>query len=131
MLILTDGEIHDMKDTTDLIVQLAKFPVSIIIVGVGNESFEQMRFLDSDDRALRNSKGEIAARDIVQFVKFEDYLNSDISVLAEEVLKEMPDQIVGYMLSQGIRPQKQEWVDVNQAVANGVTAPTVTVVVQT
>lgn len=57
LLILTDGDIHDMGETTDLIVELSKFPVSIIIVGVGNEDFEKMKFLDSDDKVLRNKKG--------------------------------------------------------------------------
>lgn len=57
MLILTDGDIHDKDDTTDMIVELSKYPVSIIIIGVGDEDFETMRFFDSDDRVLRNSKG--------------------------------------------------------------------------
>jgi hypothetical protein len=39
--------------------------VSVIIIGVGNEDFEKMRFLDSDDKILRNSKGQAAMRDIV------------------------------------------------------------------
>ena len=49
LLLLTDGEIHDMQFTVDLIVELSRFPVSIIIIGVGNESFEKMIFLDSDN----------------------------------------------------------------------------------
>ena len=65
MLILTDGEIHDMKETRDLIVELSKLPVSIIIIGVGNEGFEGMRYLDADNNVLRNSQGVAAARDIV------------------------------------------------------------------
>ena len=57
MLILTDGDIHDTDDTTDIIVELSKYPVSIIIIGVGDEDFETMRYFDADDRVLRNSKG--------------------------------------------------------------------------
>ena len=57
MIILTDGEIHDISETTDLIIELSKCPVSIIIIGVGSENFEKMRFLDSDDKVLRGSKG--------------------------------------------------------------------------
>jgi hypothetical protein len=34
-------------------------------------------------------------------------------VLAEEVLREMPDQIVGYMMGHGIKPMKQEWLQVD------------------
>ena len=36
MLILTDGEIHDMNETKALIVDLSGMPCSIIIVGIGN-----------------------------------------------------------------------------------------------
>ena len=39
ILIITDGEIHDMPETKDLIIELTKLPVSIIIVGVGEERF--------------------------------------------------------------------------------------------
>lgn len=70
MIIITDGEIHDMPETKNTIVELSKYPVSIIIIGVGNEDFANMQELDADDRVLRNSKGEAAARDIVQFVRF-------------------------------------------------------------
>ena len=70
LIILTDGDIHDMKETVDLIVELSKYPVSIIIIGVGNEEFEKMKFLDSDDKVLRNTSGQAALRDIVQFVRF-------------------------------------------------------------
>ena len=57
LLILTDGDIHDIKETVDIIVELSKYPVSIIIIGVGNHDFAKMIFLDSDDKVLRNSKG--------------------------------------------------------------------------
>lgn len=80
-----------MDATVDTIVELSKFPVSIIIVGVGNENFENMRYLDSDDKILRNKKGQTAARDIVQFVRYKDYEGRDIQYLAEEVLRELPD----------------------------------------
>ena len=73
MLVLTDGDILDMPDTTDLVVQLSVYPVSIIIVGVGDDSFDKMRYLDSDDKTLTGRNGKTAARDIVQFVKFKDY----------------------------------------------------------
>lgn len=57
MLIITDGDIHDMAQTTDLIIELSKYPVSLIIIGVGDDSFDKMVQLDSDDRVLRGSKG--------------------------------------------------------------------------
>mmetsp|Transcript_23590 Transcript_23590/g.23259 ORF Transcript_23590/g.23259 Transcript_23590/m.23259 type:complete len:133 (-) Transcript_23590:188-586(-) len=65
MIVLTDGVIHDKEETTDLIVELSKYPVSLIIVGIGSDNFEAMKFLDSDSHILRNKSGEPAMRDIV------------------------------------------------------------------
>jgi len=39
LLILTDGEIHDMAKVQSLIVDSSSLPTSVIIVGVGNERF--------------------------------------------------------------------------------------------
>ena len=54
-----------MPETKNLIVECAKYPLSIIIVGIGNADFSNMVVLDGDDVRLRNSKGEAAVRDIV------------------------------------------------------------------
>ena len=106
LLILTDGIIHDMPQTTDLIVECAKYPLSIIIVGIGNEDFSDMEKLDGDEVRIRNSSGEPAVRDIVQFVKFNDFKEGgDFGKLAEEVLKEVPDQFVEYMVQKNIMPE--------------------------
>ena len=48
MLLLTDGVISDMPETVDAVVEASYLPISLIIVGVGNATFAQMDFLDSD-----------------------------------------------------------------------------------
>jgi hypothetical protein len=73
-MIITDGEIHDMEATKDLIVAGSHLPLSIIIIGVGDEKFKLMKDLDSDDKLLRDSRGQLATRDVVQFVKFKKYI---------------------------------------------------------
>ena len=65
MLILTDGEIHDMEKTKELLVQASQLPLSVIIVGVGEEDFEMMEELDSDGKVLETSNGQSSARDLV------------------------------------------------------------------
>jgi hypothetical protein len=96
LLILTDGEIHDMDKTVDLLVENCNLPLSIIIVGVGNAEFSNMIRLDGDN-GLYNSKGRKAQRDIVQFVPFREVgMNPD--VLARELLAELPAQVVQYMV---------------------------------
>ena len=67
LLILTDGRIDDLEESIDAIVDASQLPLSIIIVGVGNDKFDKMDKLDSDDKLLE-SGSKTAARDIVQFV---------------------------------------------------------------
>ena len=95
LLILTDGEIHDMNETKKMIIQASKLPCSIIIVGIGDEDFDMMVELDSDDKLLKDDKNREAERDIVQFVKFDQSV--EMGNLAVEVLKEVPAQMCRYM----------------------------------
>jgi hypothetical protein len=92
MLILTDGQIHDMQQTKDMIVEAAKLPISIIIIGIGDDNFANMIELDGDKVAIKNKKGEKCLRDIVQFVRYNDFKSNSIN-LSEEVLKEVPKQV--------------------------------------
>lgn len=43
LLILTDGDINDMQATKDEIVRATDLPISVLIIGVGDEEFTQMR----------------------------------------------------------------------------------------
>uniref|UniRef100_A0A3P9J4W8 Copine-8 n=1 Tax=Oryzias latipes TaxID=8090 RepID=A0A3P9J4W8_ORYLA len=65
LLIITDGVISDMAQTKEAIVNAAKLPMSIIIVGVGQAEFDAMVELDGDDIRV-SSRGKLAERDIVQ-----------------------------------------------------------------
>jgi len=102
LLILTDGNIHDMKESIELIVQASKLPCSIIIVGVGNSDFAKMVELDSDENLLKDHKNNFAKRDIVQFVKYREAIARNN--LAEELLKEVPSQVCRYMENIGFKP---------------------------
>lgn len=93
-----------MDKVIELIVNSCSLPLSIIIVGVGNADFANMSRLDGDG-GLYNSKGQKANRDIVQFVPFRDVqFNPD--VLAQNLLAELPGQVVQYYQSLGIQPNK-------------------------
>jgi len=117
LLIITDGIITDMQKTIAAIIAASDLPLSIIIVGVGNEDFAKMDALDCD-AGLLTQDGRTARRDIVQFVPFRNFIGSSspdgmISAqerayvqaqLAKEVLAEVPEQVVGFMKSRGIAP---------------------------
>uniref|UniRef100_A0A8C6L8I2 Copine 4 n=1 Tax=Nothobranchius furzeri TaxID=105023 RepID=A0A8C6L8I2_NOTFU len=108
LLILTDGVITDMADTREAIVQASHLPMSIIIVGIGNADFSDMQMLDGDDGILRSPKGEPVLRDIVQFVPFRNFKHASPAALAKSVLAEVPNQVVDYYNSKGIKPKVQE-----------------------
>ncbi|KAM9839662.1 copine-3-like [Aulostomus maculatus] len=105
LLIITDGVITDMDLTRTAIVEASRLPMSIIIVGVGGADFSAMEFLDSDDKLLRSSRGDVAARDIVQFVPFRNFQGSSVA-LAQSVLAELPDQVSSFFNSFKLRPPK-------------------------
>lgn len=86
--------------------------MSIIIVGVGNADFSKMETLDWDGGLLRDSYGNVASRDLVQFVKFNNYLN-DVTYLHEDVLREVPGQLVSYMMQNGILVNPVDHEDIN------------------
>ena len=100
LLIITDGIITDMEQTKWSIINASSYPMSIIIVGVGNEDFSSMEELDSDDGLLRHG-GKTAVRDIVQFVELRKFISKDglwdKDLLAKDVLAEVPGQVVGWM----------------------------------
>uniref|UniRef100_A0AAY4A4F3 C2 domain-containing protein n=1 Tax=Denticeps clupeoides TaxID=299321 RepID=A0AAY4A4F3_9TELE len=105
LLILTDGVITDMADTREAIVHASHLPMSVIIVGVGNADFSDMQMLDGDDGILRSPKGEPVLRDIVQFVPFRNFKHATPAALAKSVLAEVPNQVVDYYNSKGIKPK--------------------------
>ncbi|KAF1755625.1 hypothetical protein GCK72_012075 [Caenorhabditis remanei] len=114
LLIITDGIICDMHATIRSIINASGLPLSIIIIGVGNEDFEKMHELDSDDSLLQQDS-RIAQRDIVQFVTIREFLNNGRGLyldpdviqenLAREVLYEVPGQLTGYMKQRGFEPR--------------------------
>jgi hypothetical protein len=96
LLILTDGCIMDMANTLQAVVSASQLPLSLLIVGVGNEDFAAMEALDSDKKRLRAPSGQQAARDIVQFCELRPHQRDTVEGLATKLLAELPGQVVEY-----------------------------------
>ena len=103
LMILTDGIIEDMDETINSLVEASYLPISIIIIGIGNADFSNMEFLDADDEPLFDQNGRKADRDLVQFVPYRNFQNNG-QKLAEQVLEEIPRQIVEYYQHKKIAP---------------------------
>merc|ERR1712087_100661 len=60
---------------------------------------------DADDEPLRHSQTrKLMSRDIVQFVPYNEFKNSHMSVIARETLEEVPGQVTSFMAAAGIHP---------------------------
>ena len=107
LIILTDGIIGDMDDTINALVEASFLPISVIIVGIGNGDFGNMDILDADDELLIDKNGRKADRDLVQFVPFNKFKDNPPK-LAEQVLEEIPRQVIEYYQHKGIQPREEE-----------------------
>ena len=105
LMILTDGVIDDLQDTIDILVEASSLPLSVIIIGIGNEDFSKMEVLDGDEVPLKSRNGKIRTRDIVQFVPFSKFQN-DAKKLSMEVLAEIPRQMIEYFQFKNLSPNK-------------------------
>ena len=91
VIIITDGNCHDMDETKRLLVSLSKMPFSAVVIGVGDGDFAEMEILDADGEVLTDPEGNEAIRDIVQLVQYGDFADLGQRELALEVLGELPD----------------------------------------
>ena len=100
LLILTDGIITDFNDTKKALMAASSLPMSVIIVGIGEEDFGAMDILDGDQNRLEY-KGQVAERDIVQFVEMQKFVSKEggwnKELLAKAVLAEIPGQVTSWM----------------------------------
>ena len=103
IMILTDGMIDDLAETKDSLVAASFLPISVIIIGIGNGDFTKMDVLDADVIPLYDSTGRKADRDLVQFVPYNQFKDNP-QKLAEQVLEEIPRQVVEYYQHKGIQP---------------------------
>lgn len=91
VIIITDGECHDMDETIELLVSLSGMPFSAVVIGVGDGDFEKMDVLDADGEVLKDKNHNEAIRDIVQLVQYDEFKDLGERELALAVLGELPD----------------------------------------
>ena len=102
--------IYHVFNCTQAIIEASHLPVSIIIVGIGDADFSSMNELDGDNSQLTSPSGRCAARDIVQFVPFREFITNSndplfaSQALAKALLAEVPSQLVTFMKTKNIIP---------------------------
>ena len=95
LLKLTDGDLQDVDATTEALHKASGLPISVIIIGVGDEDFSHVEKFQN--RFLVSSNGKTFLRNFVQFVPFKNFKN-DVGLLAKHVLAGVPNQLVEYKM---------------------------------
>lgn len=70
-LVITDGIFLDMQETIDLLVTASGKPISLLIVGVGNDQQDFEGFFHLSSLECRNSKGNKPSRSMCRFIHYE------------------------------------------------------------
>lgn len=67
MIVLTSEDLTDFEEARDQIVESSELPVSIIIIGIGENKFTLYSKLDKQEKRLKSGSGVLAKRENVQF----------------------------------------------------------------
>lgn len=116
LMIITDGKIDDLAETIKAVVAASYLPISIVIVGVGTDKFESMNRLSGNNGELVDNDQRKWLQDIVHFVPFNQFEGSS-TLLTNEVLKEIPEQLERCFNFMGITPNPaltQMTINVNE-----------------
>lgn len=93
---MTDGQVCDGNETADAIVEASNYPLSIIVVAVGDGPWDTMKRFDSElpDRKFDNCN-------FVEFHKVKSESRNPHSAIAVKTLMEIPDQY-SYIVQNGL-----------------------------
>lgn len=107
LVIMLDGDSFDTEGTRRALIRASALPVSIVLVGIGDSYFPNLVAYDADKQPMQTSERVSAMRDCVQFVRFNDYVVEEGKVnkrkLSDDILKEIPVQLEGFLGMYGIR----------------------------
>ncbi|EAS66821.1 phospholipid-binding protein [Dictyostelium discoideum AX4] len=99
LLILIDSDITDYESTVDEIVEASKAPLSIIFIGVGEYSFQNIPQLDGEKNGNIRLIGRFdrkQIRDNVHFISFKEFSINQID-FQNEILRKLPNQLTEFM----------------------------------
>ena len=102
-MVLTNGEIEDIKETINACVRAAVQPMSIILVVLNRNNYVKLRSLECTRQNPLYSADLNNFADNIHLVEFEDFVN-DTKLLTQKTLAVVPTQIVNYFRGQGIEP---------------------------
>ena len=101
-----------MNNTINALVQARNYPLSVIIIGVGNGPFKDMQALSGNNQPLYNSVNNKMRNNIVTFIPLNNYKNNiGINLLQEKIWEKIPQQISQYFQNKNILPNDLKFID--------------------
>lgn len=86
---------EDIQETTDEIIKGSYLPLSIIIIGVGNKDYTELKKLSGSNLPKYSKEGHIKKRDIVNFVTLSE-CNVNDQKMSGILLSQIPKQMNEY-----------------------------------
>lgn len=99
-MLLIDDDPIDLNSLVDLLYLNQFEPISVIVIGIGENEFAKTEEKFRPGIPHKNSQGQEFERDFVIFIRFNDFGSDNIAQLASTALFSIPDQAV-------------HWVEVN------------------
>ena len=107
LVIITDGDVSDTENTLIQLVRANALPVSILVIGVGDEPMEKNKKMFNSEFLKLKCEGGII-RDFISFLRWEDYNGfgkPGPKVFVRDALKNIPMQIVRFYKIRGVLPE--------------------------
>ena len=96
LMIITDGIISDIYQVINSVVDAQSLPLSINIIGIGEEPTEEMRKLNLERGPLYDSYGKRMDRKVVTYIHFQKYQNN-FNLLKNDLMKTIPENVIDYL----------------------------------
>ena len=95
LVIITDGNNNDIDEMVRQLIKSERYPISVCIIGVGDENFSRMLQMDSRAKPLEDKDGYKSERDMCQFVRYNDFKDRP-DKMTEFMLNIIPSQVEAY-----------------------------------
>lgn len=99
-----------------LIGECSVLPMSVIIIGIGDEDFSSMHKLDNLEEIKKHISDENVKqklRQITQFIAFHE-VGNDVEQLTQSVLHTLTQQFMEYVKLNGLEPKKGTKIALSQ-----------------
>jgi len=120
LLIITDGSVDDLKETREALRLAATLPLGVVIVGVGDADFTNVKQLAAScntspivnmpnsnhcSNIVNNNSTTSESKQFVKFVAYREFKGRSRQQFTTEALRHLPEQIMSYLQTRQALPR--------------------------